>query len=274
MSAAETAYGINKRLAFCTEVVAQTAPRLVIDVGCGTGTRLTRPLAEQAPATRFVGLDSDEASLEYARRDSPPANLTYCNVRELGRYKDADLIIVSEVLEHVEDPHRFLAQLRTVLGPSGRLLLTVPNGWGPFEIATLFEMLFRVSGVFQAARRLKRWVADSRPLDRFGQDTLALSPHLHFFSWRQLQHLLASTGLAVRAYRGRTFLCGFLLDPLLGISGLIGWNARVADRLPRRLVSGWMFVLEPSAPVPAPPYRAGAFNRWRRRLNEKRWCRS
>jgi SAM-dependent methyltransferase len=271
MSATDTAYGISKRLAFCAEVLAQTAPKLVIDVGCGTGTALTRPLAESAPATQFIGVDSDEPSLDYARRNSPPPNLAYRGVDELRRYTGADLIIASEVLEHVEDPERFLAELRSLLGSSGRMLVTVPNGWGPFEVATLLENVLRLSGLLGFLRRARRWVAEARPVDRFGEDTLAVSPHINFFSWRQLRRIFARSGLAVRVYRPRTFLCGFLFDPLLRALGLLEWNARVAERLPPQLVSDWMFVLEPVAPAEAPLYRRCHFDRWRRRLNERRW---
>jgi 2-polyprenyl-3-methyl-5-hydroxy-6-metoxy-1,4-benzoquinol methylase len=272
MSAADSPYGTGKRLAFCLRLLEKMAPRLVIDVGCGTGTGLTRPLAEKAPRTQFVGIDSDGASLDYARRDSPPANLSYAAPDELPQYRHrADLVIASEVLEHVEDPEGFLAELRGLLHPSGRLLLTVPNGWGPFELATLVENLARLSGALGAARRMKRLIAEAKVIDRLGEDTLAVSPHIHFFSWQELRHLFARSGLAVSTYQPRTFLCGFALDPLLRLLRLVDWNARVADRLPPRMVSDWMFVLEPVDPMEAPVYRRGGLNSWRRWLNEKRW---
>ena len=266
----DNAYGTAKRLAFCAEVLAQVAPGLVVDVGCGTGAGLTRSLAERAPQAQFVGIDSDEASLDYARGSSPPGNLTYRGIGDLCRYRGADLIIASEVLEHVEDPEAFLRELRGLLGPKSRLLLTVPNGWGPFELATFVETLVWLSGLMGALRILKGWFAERR-VDPFGKDTLAVSPHIHFYSWKQLMAMFARSGLRMRSYQPRTFLCGFLLDPILGALGLLRWNARIADRLPPQLVSDWMFVLEPAPPQEAPAYRRGRVNRWRARLNEKRW---
>jgi 2-polyprenyl-3-methyl-5-hydroxy-6-metoxy-1,4-benzoquinol methylase len=40
-------------------------------------------------------------------------------------------VIAGEVLEHVPDAGRFLRGCRTLLGPGGRLLVTVPNACSP-----------------------------------------------------------------------------------------------------------------------------------------------
>jgi ubiquinone/menaquinone biosynthesis C-methylase UbiE len=37
MSPAENAYGLQKRIAFCAQVIDAFQPRQVLDVGCGTG---------------------------------------------------------------------------------------------------------------------------------------------------------------------------------------------------------------------------------------------
>jgi hypothetical protein len=137
-------------------------------------------------------------------------------------------------------------------------------------VATFIESLMRVSGILGALRRVKRSVAGQGPFDRLAaRDTLAASPHVNFFSYRQVRALFARAGLSIERYRARTFLCGFVLDQLVSGLGIVGWNARIADRLPPSLVSDWMFVLAPQPPVDAPPYRRGTFARWRKTLNER-----
>lgn len=269
--AAESAYGLRKRIEFCAEVIAAHRPRFVLDVGCGTGTNLTRPLAERFPEVRFAGVDSDAATIRYARETHSLPNLEF---RVEGDPKapagKADLVIASEVVEHVEDPDAFLAGLRARLATGGRMIVTMPNGLGPFEAVSLVEVLLRLSGAFDLLRSLKRTIARQEPAAA-GRDTLAISPHLNFFSHRQVRDLFARAGLSVETYRARTFLCGFGFDHLVRAPGIVAWNARIADRLPRAWVSAWMFVVSPTAPEPRPAYARGPYARWRRRLNERLW---
>lgn len=268
----ENSYGLRKRIAFCAEVIAAQRPAVVLDVGCGTGTNLTRPLAELFPDVRFVGVDSDATSIRYARDAHPLPNLRFDTDMDapLPGTGKADLVIVSEVVEHVEDPDAFVAALRAMLADGGRMIVTMPNGLGPFEAVSLAEVLLRLSGGFDVLRRAKRTVArqDPTPVNR---DTLAISPHVNFFSRREIGNLLARAGLAVERYRARTFLCGFGFDYLVRGPGMVAWNARIADRLPASLVSAWMFVVTPAAPAPRPAYSRGFYARWRRRLNERCW---
>ena len=42
-----------------------------------------------------------------------------------------DALICNHVLEHVPDDHRAMAEMRRVLKPGGRALVTVPRGDGP-----------------------------------------------------------------------------------------------------------------------------------------------
>jgi hypothetical protein len=180
------------------------------------------------------------------------------------------VIIASEVVEHVDDPQGFLAGLRARLSATGHMIVTLPNGLGPYEAVTTVEVLLRLSGAFDRLRRAKRAVTRTNAM-AVGLETLATSPHVNFFSYTQLQTLFERVGLNVERYRPRTFLCGFGLDYIIRRPAMVAWNARVADRLPKSCVSYWMFVLSPAAPRPGAAYSRTAYARWRRRLNEKCW---
>jgi len=269
MSPPEDSYGSLKRLRFCERIIAQQNPRLVLDVGCGTGAHLTRPLAERFPAARFVGIDRDERSIAFARAAQPPANLSFATEEALADYRDVDLIIASEVVEHVEAPASFLATLRARLAESGTMIVTLPNGRGPFELAALVQALLQAAGLLGALRRAKRAIAGGAPVDATGPvNTLAESPHINFFTYSQVRALFEATGLRIAEYQPRTFLCGFGFDPLVHAAGLARWNARVADSLPAWLASAWMFRLERAAARGAAPEPRGAFTRLRRWLNQ------
>lgn len=269
MFTAEDTYGTRKRFEFCRDLLREIRPALVLDVGCGTGTQLTRPLAEIFPDVQFIGIDPDAVSIRYAQSLPALPNLQFGGMELLDRHARADLVIASEVVEHVENPDQFLADLRRRIPENGRLLITVPNGYGPYEMVAALECLLRILRVYWVMRKFKRWLLNQPAPERaVMQDSLAISPHLNFFSSMALMQLFRSAGLQVIDYKPRTFLCGFGFDKLLARFGLRDWNATVADRLPRCCNSAWMFVLATTEARPGKPFARGLLSRLRRRLNE------
>ena len=97
----------------------------VLDLGCGSG-RFVAALRDAGAEP--VGVEIAEAALERARAVAPGADL-----RLLGadgslplEHGSVDLVWCSEVLEHVADGAQLLHEVRRVLRPQGRLLVTVP----------------------------------------------------------------------------------------------------------------------------------------------------
>jgi 2-polyprenyl-3-methyl-5-hydroxy-6-metoxy-1,4-benzoquinol methylase len=265
----ETSYGLAKRLQFVSQIIAERNPRRVLDVGCGTGMNLTAPLAKHFPDVEFVGVDSDPVSIEFAQKNVGRQNLTFQLVDTLAADEQFDGIIASEVLEHVEDPDRFLRDMRCRLRNSGFLVITCPNGYGPFEWGALAQTLLVLTGVFPMLQALK-YVLRGRPRSTQGTDTLAVSPHVNFFSKSTVERLARAAAMDVEHYCPRVFLCGFGFDYLIKGS-LIPWNARVADRLPAWINSSWMFVLKPCAAAVPFQYRRVPDARLRRWLSRRRW---
>jgi SAM-dependent methyltransferase len=265
----EDAYGTRKRLAFASALISAARPRNVLDFGCGTGLQLTMPLAARWPEVRFLGVDADATSIEFAKTHCTAPNLSFALAappREGERY---DLIIASEVIEHLEAPGAFLRELESRLGPGGRVLLTVPNGYGPFELASLAYDALRAAGLVPLARSIKRALFGAASAR--APDTHAFSPHVNFFSLGELRRGIASAGMKVAEFRPRTVLCGFGFDYLIRGRRLNAWNAALADRLPPQVASDWMFVLERAGGARGEwEYRPGAYARLRRALGASR----
>jgi 2-polyprenyl-3-methyl-5-hydroxy-6-metoxy-1,4-benzoquinol methylase len=240
----EDSYGTRKRFRFIEAAIAGRRPQHILDVGCGVG-RVSLELAQRFPDIQITGIDSDRASIDHARRAGPPANLHFLHVSELEPQETFDLIIASEVLEHVDQPEEFLLSLRRQLTSNNRLILTVPNGYGPFEIMSLIHGMLQITGIHRLFRLLRRGRRSAQTSSDSSLATLANSPHINFFSFQALNRLIASAGFEVRVYQPRTFLCGFLLDTCLRGRRIIDWNASIADSLPAALSSDWMFLLEP-----------------------------
>lgn len=266
----ENTYGLEKRLDFISRLISEIKPSRVLDMGCGTGENLTSLLATQFPHIHFVGMDADTASIQWATQHNKSSNLRFVdsNIQEdPGQF---ELVVASEVIEHVENPREFLKFIRNLLSPNGRVVLTLPNGFGPFEIVSFIETLMHISGLYRVLRRLKQLIRPSQ--SHLTMDTLAVSPHINFFSYARIRSLIANSGFEIVEYRPRTFLCGFLFDQLIQSPGAILWNRNISEALPPNLVSAWMFLLMPvQEPAFEVDYSRGRLASFRRYLNEKRW---
>ena len=97
----------------------------VLDAGCGSG-----PLADdlRAKGALVAGFDSSPAMLELARqRLGEGADLRVADLSQPLPYADGEFddVVVSLVLHYLQDWSAPLAELRRVLKPGGRLLLSV-----------------------------------------------------------------------------------------------------------------------------------------------------
>ena len=268
----EDAYGRAKRQVFVESVIRHAKPRTVLDFGCGTGTQLTWPLAEAFPQVSFLGIDSDQTTIDWARKQPVPSNLTY-QTQDGDTDQRFDMIIASEVLEHVECPDQLLRYFRDRLIDGGRLVVTVPNGYGPFETMSLIEHLFTLGGVLPLLRRIKHAIFGPPRIDSREALTLAVSPHVNFFSLAAMRTLLREAGFEIRSFRSRTLFCGFIIE--WAIRGpLVAWNARIADYLPAWCASDWMFecVKASASPYTISTWRRTWWGRFRRMLSERRWA--
>ena len=99
----------------------------LLDIGMGTGNFLA---AAQRAGWSVVGTDFDEEALNTARSAFGLADVYPLDaVGTRAKFGDAsfDAVTFFQVLEHVEDPRAFLAEVKALLKQGGTLSLSTPN---------------------------------------------------------------------------------------------------------------------------------------------------
>lgn len=108
-----------------TQVLTTIQPRSILEVGCGEGYLLS-VLHQEFPATIMRGLDINSEALAEGRTLFSHLDLRSGDIFHIGE-PDAswDVVIASEVLEHLADPVAALRELRRVAKRA--VLLSVPH---------------------------------------------------------------------------------------------------------------------------------------------------
>jgi len=142
----------------------------VLDVGCGGGL-LCEPLARLGAAV--TGIDAEARNIEIARAHSAAVDLAIdyraASAEELaGEDRRFDIVLNMEVIEHVADVERFLADCSALLSDGGLMVLSTLN-----RTAKAFALA--VVGAEYVLRWLPRGTHDWRRFVRPSELTRALA---------------------------------------------------------------------------------------------------
>lgn len=107
-------------------LVASFRPESVLDAGCGEGF-VAAGLKRRLPGLRIAGIDADPRAVAYARaHHGAVGTFETASVYDLPFPQGSfDVVLCSEVLEHLETPARALAELRRVARVG--VVVTVPR---------------------------------------------------------------------------------------------------------------------------------------------------
>jgi ubiquinone biosynthesis O-methyltransferase len=139
---------VPTRFAFFDQVVGDWQGKAVLDLGCGGGF-MAAALKERG--ARVTGVDPSESAIAAARRHAEANDLEIDYLVGRGERLPFgngvyDIVVCVDVLEHVKDLNRVIAEIRRVLNPHGLLLFdTINRTWiASFLMVTIGENIIRL----------------------------------------------------------------------------------------------------------------------------------
>jgi SAM-dependent methyltransferase len=170
----------------------------IVDVGCGA-----QPYRSLLPVeTEYLGLDLETAPQAFGY--ATPGVIHFDGERWPEATRDADVVLCTEVLEHVPEPRALLNEAFRALRPGGRLLLTVP---------------------FAA-----RWHFVPQDYWRFTPSSLAML--LEQAGFRQVRVHARGDELTVACYKLQALLLPFLLPQRTSFGKALGLRLLASPTIP------------------------------------------
>jgi ubiquinone/menaquinone biosynthesis C-methylase UbiE len=196
------------------EVVNNWKAEVMIDVGCGNG-KYTTMLGKLMDASVVCGIDHEWKVLYKSRLDIKLiADLNRCLPIKSNT---ADVVIASQIIEHVAKTDVILKEIYRVLRYQGRVIIGTPNlaswhnvaalacGWQPFSMQVSDEVYV------------------GNPVHpRYRQRIQAKQAHLRVFSHKSLTELMETHGFEEIETRGVGYY------PIKGVAAK--WMAKVDYR--------------------------------------------
>lgn len=144
--------------------------RRIVEVGCSTG-GLAQALKARRPDVHFVGLELDAKAADIARQRCDAVlqlNIDDAGPEFFASLKDSDCWVFGDVLEHLRDPWRVLAEVARVLPPGGCVVTSIPNAqhWSVQARLNMGHFQYEATGLMD--RTHIRWFTRKTMLQMFG----------------------------------------------------------------------------------------------------------
>lgn len=214
----------------------------VLDVGCGNG-NISRYIGSKGHDV--LGIDISEATIKKAVSLTDMPNVRFKNIAAeelIAAAEIFDMVICSEVIEHLDTPSVVVEALRLLINKDGILIVTVPNGFGPRELfitKPLQWMKSKTPGVYGAVNTFKKALGFSGATVQSDAENLT---HVQFFTKKSLINLISKNELKLIQFGTSNFIEGVFPYSLLAKRSkkLQDIDCWMADQLPDQMASGFM----------------------------------
>ncbi len=156
----------------------------LLDIGCGDGAFLEH-VRKVRPKLEILGIDGSEAAIAKLKEKSlEGAVVADLNQPDLSEFRDLDVVVVMELIEHLAEPERLMEEIRKT--GARRVYITIPN------------LGFIIN-------RLRLALGGKMPLTAI---VYHIKEHLRFWTVRDFRHWADH--------------CGFRVDQHVGQNGFFG----------------------------------------------------
>lgn len=240
----------KRRLSLILKWVAEYAQKekrnlKILDIGCGIG---NIALALGNLGHTVLGIDIDKETVQEAKKKTllPNVDFQRLSIEALGQRSTGenqfDVIIASEVLEHLSHPEMMVSQIGKILKKEGILIASVPNGF------CLEELIRRFLVKTTPGNRLRLFLKQKILKQKQVQTATFDSSHQFYFSLNSFLNLLRKEGFrhfylenSTIFFRQAYYLFFRLFLPRNSpiFSFLDQIDLRLSSKLPLSLGSGW-----------------------------------
>ena len=115
---------------FLEKLLSGTFDKTILEIGCGSGT-FSHWLSKNRNSTIGTDIVASGIKRTIANNAGLKENIISYSVADAQNlsFKDDsfDVVVMAEVLEHIPVPAHALTEVRRILKPNGRMLITIPN---------------------------------------------------------------------------------------------------------------------------------------------------
>lgn len=146
-------------------------PKRILDVGCASGWFLSR-LQKKFPYAKCYGIDIYKEAIQLGKKKYPKISFKVSDAHKIPFSAGSfDVVICTEVLEHVDDPKQAVDEIKRVLKKNGQAIIELDSG------SILFSIVWFLWG--------------------FSRGSVWKNAHLHSFTIEKLEKMLRKTGFAI-----------------------------------------------------------------------------
>lgn len=165
----------HRKLEVVCNLIESANPKNILDVGCASGWFLSQ-IAQRFPKAKCIGIDVYKNAIQYGKKRYPSLKFMVADAHSLPFPDDSfDVIVCTEVLEHVLKPEQVISEIKRVLRPNGIAIVEMDSG----------NFLFRA--VWYWWTHLKKGVWRNS--------------HIHSFSTKKLEKMLRKGGVIIAKKR-------------------------------------------------------------------------
>jgi SAM-dependent methyltransferase len=225
-----------KKLRFVFRAIADSArgarrdpgELAVLEVACGVG-GITLPLATLCASIRALDIDADDVAVLDGRAGELGLDGITATVEDALTFDDGhryDVVVASEVFEHLVDPGALADVAARHTRAGGVLVVTTPNGYGPWEMWNSFKLVPR------------RWNWLRRLMGKDAHDGGGGREHEQRYTRGRLVKLFTDRGFELARTSNSDFI--FTLFSPLRRSNFFGTlDTKLGDIVPHPMASGW-----------------------------------